>query len=147
MKPRSRNLLFKLKNLPSRLPKRLMSLSKKLLKLKLLKLSLTKLLKNSKDCIQSVISSISNGKTLWRTVEEEMSLSMKLQFNLEIEKLSLREKRKILNNISKDLAERRRPINPQKVKSKTKKETWLSRDTNYRQQMRKPRHQKVKLLS
>ena len=100
-----------------------MSLSKKLLKLKLLKLSLTKLLKNSKDCIQSVISSISNGKTLWRTVDAEMSLSTKLQFNLEIEKLSLREKRKILNNISKDLAERRRPINPQKVKSKTKKET------------------------
>ena len=100
-----------------------MSLSKRLLKLKLLKLSLTKLLKNSKDCIQSVISSISNGKTLWRTVDEEMSLSMKLQFNLEIEKLSLREKRKILNSISKDLAERRRPINPQRVKSKTKKET------------------------
>ena len=123
MKPRSRSLLFKLKNLPLRLPKKLMSLSKRLLKLKLLKLSLTKLLKNSKDCIQSVISSISNGKTLWRTVDEEMSLSMKLQFNLEIEKLSLREKRKILNSISKDLAERRRPINPQRVKSKTKKET------------------------
>ena len=98
-------------------------MNKKSLKLRQHKLNLTKQLKNSKDCIQSVISSISNGKTLWRTVDEEMNLSMKLQFNLEIEKLSLREKRKILNSISKDLAERRRPINPQRVKSKTKKET------------------------
>ena len=78
MRLRLKNLLFKLKNWLLKLLEKPKNLKKKLLRLKLLKLSLIKPLKNLKDCTLRDISFIFNGKKLLKTLEREMNLSMRL---------------------------------------------------------------------
>jgi len=78
MRPRSRSLPFRLRNSQSKLLVNLTSLKEKLQKLKQLRLSLTKLLKNSNVFILKDISFIYNGRKPLKTQEREMSLSMKL---------------------------------------------------------------------
>jgi len=78
MRLRSKNLLSKLRNLRSKLRGKQVSLNRKLLKPKLLKLSWTKLLKSLRDCTQRDINFTFNGKRLLRTQEREMSSLMRL---------------------------------------------------------------------
>ena len=100
----------------------LLSLNKKSLRLKQLRLSLTKQLRSSKDCIQSVTSSIFSGKILLKTVAEEMSSSMRPENSTVMPRTGLTEKRLSLSSTREDLSVRRRATKQQEAKLPLKKE-------------------------
>lgn len=126
MRLRSKSLLSKLRSSRSKLQEKQVSLNRKLLKPRLLKLSWTKLLKSLRDCTQRDINSTSNGKRLLRTQEREMSSLMRLVRIMLVPRTILIRRRLTWRTIKTSSKERKIIISISMVKLPHKKEHSLN---------------------